>query len=142
MPDGGERALACGLARRWSCPNRRSRSSCCFRIWARSGRTTRGRGRAAHGALSAPPAPPSLERMPPPRYDLVEHRYAVSVVTEATRGCPFKCTYCQLNIRPLRFRCRPIEDGIAALTATARLPYPRRKLGMLYDNNLGGDMGY
>ena len=95
-----------------------------------------------HRRFYEAPAAPSLERMPPPRYDLVEHRYAVSVVTEATRGCPFKCTYCQLNIRPLRFRCRPIEDVLADLTATARLPYPRRKLGMLYDNNLGGDMGY
>ncbi|HEX9692559.1 MAG TPA: radical SAM protein [Gemmatimonadales bacterium] len=88
------------------------------------------------------PAGPSLERIPSPRYDLVESKYAVSVVTEATRGCPFKCTYCQLNIDPLRFRCRPIDDVLADLTATARLPYPRRKLAMLYDNNLGGDMGY
>jgi radical SAM superfamily enzyme YgiQ (UPF0313 family) len=89
----------------------------------------------------APPSP-TLERIPPPRYDLVESRYAVAVVTEATRGCPFRCTYCQLNIAPAAHRCRPIDDVIRDLTATARLPFPKRKLAMLYDNNLGGNLGY
>jgi radical SAM superfamily enzyme YgiQ (UPF0313 family) len=89
----------------------------------------------------APPLP-TLERIPPPRYDLVESRYAVAVVTEATRGCPYRCTYCQLNINPMPHRCRPIDDVIRDLTATRDLPFPRRKLGMLYDNNLGGNMGY
>jgi radical SAM superfamily enzyme YgiQ (UPF0313 family) len=88
------------------------------------------------------PFAPSLEQIPPPRYDLVESSYAVAVVTEATRGCPFKCTYCQLNIKPAPYRCRPIEDVIRDLTATGRLPFHKRKLAMLYDNNLGGDMRY
>jgi radical SAM superfamily enzyme YgiQ (UPF0313 family) len=88
------------------------------------------------------PAIPSLEGIPTPRYDLVESCYAVPVVLEATRGCPFKCTYCQLNIRPAAYRVRPIDDVIRDLTATAGLPYQKRKLAMLYDNNLGGDMGY
>jgi len=89
-------------------------------------------------------APPlrSLEGIPTPRYDLVESRYAVPVVLEATRGCPFKCTYCQLNIRPGAYRVRPIDEVIRDLTATSQLPYHKRKLAMLLDNNLGGDMGY
>ena len=32
------------------------------------------------------------------------------MVTEATRGCPFRCSYCQLNVQPAPFRKRPIED--------------------------------
>lgn len=86
------------------------------------------------------PFAPEIPDIPPPRYDLVEPAYAISVVTEATRGCPFRCTYCQLNIRPAPFRRRPIPDVIRDLTATAALPFHRRKLAMIYDNNFGGDM--
>ena len=86
------------------------------------------------------PFAPDIPDIPPPRYDLVEPAYAISVVTEATRGCPFRCTYCQLNIRPAPFRKRPISDVIRDLTATAALPFHRRKLAMIYDNNFGGDM--
>jgi radical SAM superfamily enzyme YgiQ (UPF0313 family) len=87
-------------------------------------------------------AAPSLEDIPPPRYDLVESVFAAPVVTEATRGCPFLCTYCQLNIERKPYRTRPIEDVIRDLTATSKLPFHKRKMAMLYDNNLGGDMGY
>jgi radical SAM superfamily enzyme YgiQ (UPF0313 family) len=66
----------------------------------------------------------------------------VPVVTEATRGCPFACTYCQLNIKRAPFRKRPIEDVIRDLTATGGLSLPRRKMAMIYDNNFGGDMEY
>lgn len=87
----------------------------------------------------APVAPP-LGHIPPPRYDLAEPEFAVPVVTEATRGCPFRCTYCALNIRTASHRCRPIEDVIADLRAAERLPWHKRKLAMIYDNNFGGDM--
>jgi len=86
------------------------------------------------------PFAPDIPDIPPPRYDLVEPAYAISVVTEATRGCPFRCTYCQLNIRPAPFRKRPIRDVIRDLTATSALPFHKRKLAMIYDNNFGGDM--
>jgi radical SAM superfamily enzyme YgiQ (UPF0313 family) len=89
----------------------------------------------------APPAP-SLHGIPPPRYDLVESCFSVPIVTEATRGCPFGCTYCQLNIQPTAFRTRPIDDVIRDLSSTRGLSLPRRKLAMLYDNNFGGDMPY
>jgi len=88
------------------------------------------------------PFAPDLPDIPPPRYDLVEPAYAISVVTEATRGCPFRCTYCQLQIRPAPFRMRPIPDVIRDLTATAALPFHRRKMAMIYDNNFAGDMPY
>jgi len=89
----------------------------------------------------APFAPP-LDGMPPPRYDLVESVYDVPVVTEATRGCPYECSFCQLSIHHAPFRTRPIGDVINDLTATSKLPFHKRKLAMLYDNNLGGDLGY
>ena len=89
----------------------------------------------------APVAPP-LEDIPPPRYDLAEKRFRVPVVTEATRGCPFRCSFCQLNVNPLPFRMRPIPDVIRDLQATERLPWHKRHTAMLLDNNLGGDMDY
>lgn len=88
------------------------------------------------------PLAPSLEGIPAPRYDLAEPVFTAPVVTEATRGCPFTCTYCALNIRRKPYRTRPIEDVIADLKATEGLPFHKRKLAMLYDNNLGGDMDY
>jgi radical SAM superfamily enzyme YgiQ (UPF0313 family) len=84
----------------------------------------------------------SLEDIPAPRYDLVESTYATPIVTEATRGCPHPCTYCQLNIRRVPFRTRPIEDVLRDLRNTAGLPWYKRKMAMLLDNNLGGDLEY
>jgi len=84
----------------------------------------------------------SLEDIPAPRYDLVESTYATPIVTEATRGCPHPCTYCQLNIRRVPFRTRPIEDVLRDLKNTAGVPWYKRKMAMLLDNNLGGDLEY
>lgn len=84
----------------------------------------------------------SLEDIPPPRYDLVESAFMTPVVTEATRGCPYRCWFCQLNINPAPYRCRPIKDVINDLKATDKLPFHKRKIAMLVDNNLGGDMVY
>jgi radical SAM superfamily enzyme YgiQ (UPF0313 family) len=88
------------------------------------------------------PLAPSLESIPPPRYDLIEPEFAVPVVTEATRGCKYRCSFCQLTVKPAPFRLRPIGDVIRDLTATGNLPFHKRKMAMLLDNNLGGDMGY
>jgi radical SAM superfamily enzyme YgiQ (UPF0313 family) len=85
-------------------------------------------------------AVPSLDHIPPPRYDLVEKKYAVPIVTEASRGCPHPCTYCQLNIKRMPYRTRPIADVIRDLTATRHLPWHKRKMAMILDNNLGGDL--
>ena len=88
------------------------------------------------------PLAPSLENIPPPRYDLIEPDFAVPIVTEATRGCKYRCSFCQLTIKATPFRFRPIEDVIRDLTATTQLPFHKRKMAMLLDNNLGGDLGY
>ena len=83
---------------------------------------------------------PSLENIPPPRYDLVEKKYFSPIVTEATRGCPHPCTYCQLNIVRAPHRMRPIKDVIRDLSNTDGLPWYKKKMAMLLDNNLGGDL--
>jgi len=97
-----------------------------------------GKQKARYDAPFAPP----LDNIPPPRYDLVEPCYLTPVVTEATRGCPYKCSFCQLMAQPAPYRKRPIEDVVADLAATEGLPLHKRKIAMLYDNNLGGDVEY
>lgn len=83
-----------------------------------------------------------LDNIPPPRFDLIERQFMVPVVTEATRGCNYRCRFCQLNINPLPYRCRPVADVINDLKSTQKLPFYKRKIAMLLDNNLGGDMTY
>ena len=82
----------------------------------------------------------SLAGIPVPRYDLAERAFSVPVVTEASRGCPYACTYCQLNIRRQPYRARPVADVVRDLESARDLPFHRRKLAMIVDNNLGGDL--
>ena len=84
----------------------------------------------------------SLAGIPAPRYDLAEAAFSVPVVTETSRGCPYACTYCQLNIRRQPYRVRPVADVIHDLESQRGLPFHRRKLAMILDNNLGGDLAH
>jgi len=84
----------------------------------------------------------SLANIPPPRYDLVEKKYTVPIVVETSRGCPHTCTYCQLNIIKLPYRTRPVADVIKDLKNIKGLPWHKRKMAMILDNNFGGDMKY
>ncbi len=87
-------------------------------------------------------ATPSLENIPPPRFDLVESTFTVPIVVEASRGCPHPCTYCALNIKRSPYRTRPVQDVIRDLRNTSGLPWHKRKMAMILDNNLGGDLKY
>ncbi|MGE5845947.1 MAG: B12-binding domain-containing radical SAM protein, partial [Ignavibacteria bacterium] len=49
-------------------------------------------------------------------------------------------TYCQLNINKTMYRTRPIQDVIRDLKNTRGLPWFKRKMAMILDNNLGGDL--
>ncbi len=83
---------------------------------------------------------PCLENIPSPRFDLVEKKFSVPIVIEASRGCPHTCTYCQLNIKRLPYRTRPVIDVIADLKNTKQLPWYRKKMAMIHDNHFGGDL--
>jgi len=95
-----------------------------------------GRHRQVYRAPFAPP----LDNIPPPRYDLVEPVFPVVMVTETSRGCIHRCSFCQLTVENKPYRVRPVKDVIRDLTAIRTLPYPKRKLAMLMDNNFGGDI--
>lgn len=54
----------------------------------------------------------SLEKVPTPRYDLLEDAFVVRRVLQATRGCPFSCTFCTVPEFNPGFRVRPIDDVV------------------------------
>jgi radical SAM superfamily enzyme YgiQ (UPF0313 family) len=85
---------------------------------------------------------PSLDNIPPPRYDLAEKVFTTPIVTEATRSCTHSCSYCQLTIKKLPYRLRPVADVVADLKNIRGLTYLRRKTAMIYDNHLGGNLAY
>ena len=68
---------------------------------------------------------PDLSGLPPPRYDLLEPRFIVPRVVQATRGCPFSCRFCSVPDLNPGFRTRPVRDVMRDVAAP--LP-PRRGL--------------
>lgn len=78
----------------------------------------------------------SLDDLPTPRYDLLSPRFAVRRVVQATRGCPFSCTFCSVPRYHPGFRTRPVE---AVIRDIAYDDFPRwwqRKMVWFWDDNL------
>jgi radical SAM superfamily enzyme YgiQ (UPF0313 family) len=78
---------------------------------------------AKRGALRArytPARPVDLTKLPVPRYDLIDARGRVVVYpVQATRGCPFTCTYCSIAaVFQGSYRKRPIEHIVRDVVAT------------------------
>jgi radical SAM superfamily enzyme YgiQ (UPF0313 family) len=76
---------------------------------------------AARGVLDAEyrtAAPPSLEGLPWPRRDLVAGRGALASTVIATRGCPHRCSFCNLRqIYAPALRFRPVSEVAAEIRA-------------------------
>jgi len=97
---------------------------------------------------------PSLEGVPPPRWDLIEReKYFPITILETTRGCPMDCDFCavtsfyggEFRVRPMREVERDVR-GVAEqpkVTGLRRFmtPYPQ---GMIYfaDSNIIGQRAY
>ncbi|MBI5031053.1 MAG: B12-binding domain-containing radical SAM protein [Chloroflexi bacterium] len=62
--------------------------------------------------------PTSLENLPTPRYDLLSPRFFVRRVIQATRGCPFSCSFCSVPSVNPGYRMRPVADVIRDFQAT------------------------
>ena len=72
---------------------------------------------AAHGRLRSlyrDSEPPSLDGLPHARRDLIRGRGLLSNTLVATRGCPHRCSYCNLRqIYDPALRFRPVEEALA-----------------------------
>lgn len=81
-------------------------------------------------------APAALDGLPTPRYDLLEPRFIVPRVMQATRGCPFSCRFCSVPDLNPGFRVRPVDDVIRDIAATHFRHAWQEKVVWFWDDNL------
>ena len=81
---------------------------------------------------------PSLQGSPTLRYDLLDRRrYLIPNVVQATRGCPFDCSFCSVTaFSGKTFRLRPIPEVIRDISC---LP---GRFFLFVDDNLIGHHAY
>ncbi len=56
--------------------------------------------------------PTDLTGIPTPRYDCLSTHFFVPRVIQATRGCPFFCSFCTVPTLNPGYRTRPVDDVI------------------------------
>ncbi|MGC4086565.1 MAG: radical SAM protein [Polyangiaceae bacterium] len=80
--------------------------------------------------------PVSLEGLPTPRYDLLESSFIVRRVLQATRGCPFHCSFCSVPDFNPGFRTRPVAEVVRDIEAVRFPHFFQEKLVWFWDDNL------
>jgi radical SAM superfamily enzyme YgiQ (UPF0313 family) len=85
--------------------------------------------------------PPPIESLPEPRYDLMNARkLGPWRPVQATRGCPFSCSYCSITaFFGGRYRKRPIEQIVRDVRLAKR--FGSRYVAFI-DDNIGVDWDY
>jgi radical SAM superfamily enzyme YgiQ (UPF0313 family) len=77
-----------------------------------------------------------LAELPTPRYDLLRGNFFIPRVVQATRGCPFTCSFCTVpSINP-GFRTRPTGDVIKDIQYDRFGHWWQRKVVWFWDDNL------
>ena len=80
---------------------------------------------------------PSLAGLPIPRRDLIRRRPFTKGAVFATRGCPYRCSYCNLKqIYHSGFRTRPVPEVVADIQSMANRYF------VFWDDNFFGDVDY
>lgn len=99
---------------------------------------------AERGALQrqyiGQPAP--LDGLPTPRYDLLSKNFFVRRVVQATRGCPFLCSFCSVPSVNPGFRMRPVEEVIRDIQYDDFPLWWQRKVVWFWDDNLTAKRPY
>lgn len=80
--------------------------------------------------------PCTMKQLPTPRYDLLSDRFFIRKVIQATRGCPFTCSFCTVPTLNPGFRLRPVEDVIRDASYDAFPHWWQRKVVWFWDDNL------
>lgn len=81
-------------------------------------------------------SPCDMKGLPTPRYDLLKNRFFVPRVLQATRGCPFRCSFCTVPSLNPGFRLRPVEDVIRDIQYDDFPFWWQRKVVWFWDDNL------
>lgn len=99
---------------------------------------------AANGRLRTRYAgtPQPLSGLPTPRYDLLPDRYFVRRVVQATRGCPFTCSFCAVPSVNPGYRTRPVADVIEDIKYDRFPHWWQRKVVWFWDDNLTARRSY
>jgi radical SAM superfamily enzyme YgiQ (UPF0313 family) len=80
--------------------------------------------------------PASMAGLPTPRYDLLEPHFVVPRVVQATRGCPFSCTFCSVPRLNPGFRMRPVAEVISDIAHSHFAHFWQDKVVWFWDDNL------
>jgi radical SAM superfamily enzyme YgiQ (UPF0313 family) len=84
-----------------------------------------------------PPPPPGLERTPVPRFDLLDLRAYASMSIQYSRGCPFRCEFCDIWVHyGNRPRVKSSRQVLAELDVLHRLGW-RGPVFIVDDNFIG-----
>lgn len=80
--------------------------------------------------------PCDMTGLPTPRYDLLPNRFFIKKVIQATRGCPFSCSFCTVPSLNPGFRLRPVQDVIRDASYDKFKHWWQRKIVWFWDDNL------
>jgi radical SAM superfamily enzyme YgiQ (UPF0313 family) len=80
--------------------------------------------------------PCDMNNLPTPRYDLLPDKFFIKKVIQATRGCPFSCSFCTVPSLNPGFRLRPVEDVIRDASYDKFSYWWQRKIVWFWDDNL------
>ncbi len=86
--------------------------------------------------------PTALSHLPTPRYDLLSDRFFIKKVIQATRGCPYSCSFCTVPVLNPGLRKRPIEDVLRDMSYDAFDHWWQRKVVWFWDDNFMVDRQY
>lgn len=77
-----------------------------------------------------------INRLPVPRYDLLDNRHYNRFAVQTSRGCPWRCDFCASTVMlSQRYRKRRVEDVVRDIRAIMAL-WPRPFIEFADDNTL------